>query len=92
MLPPIRPKLLRELLEDYKKPDDLFGQDGILCQQLTKTLVEGPQRRVDPPTSATKSRAIDVTTPSPTATAPRPRHCAAKCKINVLRDRSNSKF
>jgi putative transposase len=36
---PIRPELLDELLKDYKKPDDLLGQDGLL-QQLTKALVE----------------------------------------------------
>jgi putative transposase len=38
-MPPIRPELLDELLKDYKKPDDLLGQDGLL-QQLTKALVE----------------------------------------------------
>src|SRR3954468_17097549 len=38
-MPPIRPELLDELLRDYKKPDDLLGQDGLL-QQLTKALVE----------------------------------------------------
>jgi hypothetical protein len=34
-MPPIRP----ELLKDYKKPEDLLDQDGLL-QQLTKALVE----------------------------------------------------
>lgn len=29
-MPPIRPELLDELLKDYKKPDDLLGQDGLL--------------------------------------------------------------
>jgi putative transposase len=38
-MPPIRSELLDELLKDYKKPDDLLGQDGLL-QQLTKALVE----------------------------------------------------
>jgi putative transposase len=38
-MPPIRPELLDELLQDYRKPDDLLGQDGLL-QQLTKALVE----------------------------------------------------
>ena len=38
-MPPIRPKLLDGRLKDYKKPDDLLGQDGLL-QQLTKALVE----------------------------------------------------
>jgi putative transposase len=38
-MPPIRPELLDELLQDYQKPDDLLGQDGLL-QQLTKALVE----------------------------------------------------
>jgi putative transposase len=40
-MPPIRPELLDELLKDYRKPDDLLGQDGLL-QQLTKALVERP--------------------------------------------------
>jgi transposase-like protein len=31
--------LLDELLKDYKKAEDLLGQDGLL-QQLTKALVE----------------------------------------------------
>ena len=38
-MPPIRPELLDEVLKDYKKPDDLLGQDGLL-QQLTKALIE----------------------------------------------------
>src|SRR6201986_3669702 len=38
-MPPIRPELLDELLKDYRKPDDLLGQDGLI-QQLTKSLVE----------------------------------------------------
>jgi putative transposase len=36
---PITPELLDELLKDYKKPDDLLGEDGLL-QQLTKALLE----------------------------------------------------
>jgi putative transposase len=36
---PFTPELLDEMLKDYKKPDDLLGQDGLL-QQLTKALVE----------------------------------------------------
>ena len=36
---PITPELLDELLKDYKKPEDLLGQHGLL-QQLTKALVE----------------------------------------------------
>ena len=28
-MPPIRSELLDELLKDYKKPDDLLGQDGL---------------------------------------------------------------
>jgi putative transposase len=38
-MPPIRPEPLDELLKDYRKPEDLLGQDGLL-QQLTKALVE----------------------------------------------------
>src|SRR5437763_1375575 len=36
---PFTPELLDELLKDYKKPDDLLGDQGLL-QQLTKALVE----------------------------------------------------
>jgi putative transposase len=36
---PFTPEQLDELLKDYKKPEDLLGQDGLL-QQLTKALVE----------------------------------------------------
>lgn len=36
---PIRQELLDELLKENEKPDDLFGDDGLL-QQLTKALVE----------------------------------------------------
>jgi hypothetical protein len=27
-MPPIRPELLDELLKDYKKPEDMLGEDG----------------------------------------------------------------
>src|SRR5438270_8659690 len=36
---PITPELLDELLKDYKSPDDMFCNDGLL-QQLTKAVVE----------------------------------------------------
>lgn len=36
---PITPELLDELLKDYKSPDDMFGNDGLL-QQLTKVVGE----------------------------------------------------
>lgn len=36
---PITPELLDELLEDYKSPEDMFGDEGLL-QQLTKAVVE----------------------------------------------------
>ena len=36
---PLPTELLDALLADYKKPEDLIGQDGIL-KQLTKALVE----------------------------------------------------
>jgi len=36
---PITPELLDELLKDYKSPDDMFGDEGLL-QQLTKAVVE----------------------------------------------------
>jgi putative transposase len=39
MIMPITPELLAELLKDYKSPDDMFGNDGLL-QQLTKAVVE----------------------------------------------------
>jgi hypothetical protein len=38
---PITPELLDKLLKDYKSPDDMFGDDGLL-QQLTKAVVERP--------------------------------------------------
>jgi putative transposase len=38
-MPPVRPELLDELMQDYQKPEDLLGDDGLL-QQLTKALVE----------------------------------------------------
>jgi hypothetical protein len=37
-MPPIRPELLDELLKDYKKPDDLLGQDGLLSNSLKLSL------------------------------------------------------
>ena len=39
MIMPITPELLDELLKDYKSPDDMFGDDGLL-HQLTKAVVE----------------------------------------------------
>lgn len=36
---PITQKVLDEIMEDYKEPEDLLGEDGIL-NQLTKALVE----------------------------------------------------
>ncbi len=36
---PITPELLDELLKEYKTPEDMLGNDGLL-QQLTKALVE----------------------------------------------------
>ena len=35
----LRPELIDELLRDYKNPEDLMGETGIL-KQLTKALVE----------------------------------------------------
>jgi transposase-like protein len=35
----LRPELLDELLQDYKSPEDLMGEGGIL-KQLTKALIE----------------------------------------------------
>jgi putative transposase len=39
MIMPFTPELLDQLMKDYKAPDDLLGQDGLL-QQLTKALLE----------------------------------------------------
>lgn len=36
---PITPELLDELLKDYKSPEDMFGNEGLL-QQLSKALLE----------------------------------------------------
>ena len=41
---PITPELLDELLKDYKSPEDMFGDDGLL-QQLTKAFVERALQR-----------------------------------------------
>jgi len=35
----IRPELLDELLKDYKKPEDITGENGLL-KQLTKAVLE----------------------------------------------------
>src|SRR3989442_11900778 len=35
----IKPEVIDELLKDYKKPEDVLGQNGLL-KQLTKALVE----------------------------------------------------
>jgi len=35
----IRPELVEELLKDYKKPEDMLGENGLL-KQLTQALVE----------------------------------------------------
>ena len=40
--------LIKELLANYKGPEDLIGQNGLL-KRLTKKLVEGVGRRDDPP-------------------------------------------
>lgn len=37
---PITKDLLDQLLQEYEKPEDLLGDDGLL-HQLTKALVEG---------------------------------------------------
>jgi len=34
MMMPITPQLLDELLKDYKSPDDMFGDDGLLQQLI----------------------------------------------------------
>ncbi len=39
MMMPMTPELLDELRKDYKSPDDMFGEEGLL-QQLTKAVVE----------------------------------------------------
>ena len=36
---PIRTELIDELLQDYKKPEDMVGENGLL-KQLTKALIE----------------------------------------------------
>ncbi len=33
------PKLIDELLKDYKKPEDIIGEEGLL-KQLTKAILE----------------------------------------------------
>ena len=36
---PITPQVLDELIKDYKTPEDMLGNNGLL-QQLTKALIE----------------------------------------------------
>ena len=36
---PFTPELLDEVLKDYKAPEDMFGNHGLL-QQLSKALIE----------------------------------------------------
>lgn len=36
---PIKKEILDELINDYKNPEDLLGENGLL-KQLTKTLLE----------------------------------------------------
>ena len=35
----IKPEVINELLKDYKKPEDVLGENGLL-KQLTKALLE----------------------------------------------------
>ena len=43
----IDPDLIKELLKDYKKPEDITGPDGLL-KQLTKALLGNrPRFRID---------------------------------------------
>ncbi len=46
MIMPITKELLDQLLQEYEKPEDLLGDDGVL-HQLTKALVESCARRRD---------------------------------------------
>jgi hypothetical protein len=48
LITPIASELLDHLLIDYKSPDDMFGDDGLL-QQLSKALVERALQGTDPP-------------------------------------------
>jgi putative transposase len=36
---PIRKELIDELLKEYKKPEDILGEEGLL-KQLTKAILE----------------------------------------------------
>ena len=44
---PIREELLDELLADYKKPEDVIGENGLLKRLTKRVLERGDERRVD---------------------------------------------
>src|SRR5215208_7845196 len=90
---PITPELLDELLKDYRKPEDLLGQDGLL-QQLTKALLERARNgELTHHLGYSKHEAIgDNSGNSRNGTTPKTlRGKRGQVQINVPRDR-NSEF
>lgn len=63
----IKCELLDELLKDYKKPEDMLWENGIL-KQLTKALLERALQGEMTHTSATPSMPPKVTIPATAAT------------------------
>jgi len=63
------PELIDSLLSDYKKPEDLIGEDGLL-KQLTKMLVERAlEAEVGLSTWATPRMSLSPILPATPATA-----------------------
>ncbi len=74
-MPPIRPELPDEPPKDYRKPEDLLGEDGLL-HQLTKALVERALTGELTHYLGYEKPSRPAITPATPPTAPRPRRCA----------------
>ena len=68
-MPPIRPELLDELLKDYRKPDDLLGQDRGCPSNSPRPSSSVRSTANSHITSATSATTRQATTPATPATA-----------------------
>jgi putative transposase len=68
----IDPKLIDKLLADYKKPEDIIGEHGLL-KQLTKAVLERAMQAEMTEHLAMRSTTRRATTAATRATARRPR-------------------
>ncbi len=65
---PIDHRLIDNLLQDYKTPEEILGDNGLL-KQLTKAVLERAMQAELTATSATSRTARRATTPATPATA-----------------------